>query len=202
MDCQMPGMDGYEATARIREREGTQRHTPIVAMTASALIGDREKCLAAGMDDYLPKPFTPEDLGRVMRRWTGARADLDPERPAPKPGEAEGPLDPVVVQDLRALGTDFLRDSLRMFLKGAPAKIQSMQEAVARQDRAALKQRAHSLRGSCAIVGARRMMQMCAELEERAASPENDGLLPLVEAVSREYTGVSAALEAEIAQDA
>ena len=69
MDCQMPVMDGYEATKAIRDLEGTDRHTPIVAMTAAAMIGDREICIAAGMDDYMAKPIRPELVRAAMAKW-------------------------------------------------------------------------------------------------------------------------------------
>jgi CheY-like chemotaxis protein len=68
MDCQMPRIDGYQATAEIRQREGEQRHTPIVAMTAHAMKGDRERCLTAGMDDYLPKPLDESAVEEVLTR--------------------------------------------------------------------------------------------------------------------------------------
>jgi CheY-like chemotaxis protein len=75
MDCQMPEVDGFEATALIRKMEGRSAHTPIVAMTANAMQGDRERCLAAGMDDYVAKPVRPKDLQTVLDTWLGHRAD-------------------------------------------------------------------------------------------------------------------------------
>ena len=77
MDCQMPEMDGYEATAAIRQLEGSESHLPIIAMTAAAMDGDRERCMAAGMDDFITKPVRLEAVSTVLERWV---AEPEPER--------------------------------------------------------------------------------------------------------------------------
>jgi signal transduction histidine kinase/CheY-like chemotaxis protein/HPt (histidine-containing phosphotransfer) domain-containing protein len=198
MDCQMPGMDGYEATARIRNKEGSLNHTPVIAMTASALKGDREKCLAAGMDDYLPKPFMPEDLAAVLRRWVCEPIELpERERDADAGGAAQGAIDLHVFDDLKALGPAFIRESVSMFLGGTPPKLTALREAVKGGDRELLRQKAHKLRGSCGLIGARRMMELCARLEELAPG-EQDGLAAALLAIETEYREVEAALTAEL----
>jgi two-component system, sensor histidine kinase and response regulator len=184
MDCQMPGMDGFQATRAIRAREGDGRRTPIVAMTANALKGGREACLAVGMDDYLSKPVLAEDLRRALATWLpadGLRAgdgipavETKPALRARRECEPDvlPSLDADVLAGLRALEAatepGLLQEVLSTFQAAVPERLQALREIGSPGDVRALGPVAHSLKGSCGIVGARRMAARCAALEQAA----------------------------------
>src|SRR3954454_24523103 len=142
MDVQMPEMDGYEATTEIRRREQSEgRHTPIIAMTANAMQGDREKALEAGMDDYVSKPVKPEELDAVLERWI-PQPDAEASAPeeqidsAATPGGGGGggvtdPLDQSVLAGLRELGDQELLAKLaELFLEDVPPQLEVLREAI------------------------------------------------------------------------
>jgi PAS domain S-box-containing protein len=144
MDCRMPDMDGFEATRRIRRRErGGDRHTPVIALTASAMAGYRQRCLAAGMDDYLRKPVRLEDLAATLARWvSGGEHD--------RPAATDRPFDAQEV--VRRLGGDpvVVRKVIETFLTDAPRLLAAVHAAIARRDAAALELAAHTLKGAVA----------------------------------------------------
>jgi PAS domain S-box-containing protein len=176
MDCQMPEMDGYQATAAIRQREQDApgaRRIPIIAMTANAMAGDRELCLAAGMDDYVSKPVRIDHLAAALARWlpAGGAPAAGPPAPADGAAEADAPFDAGELAQLQEqLGGD--RDSipaiLKMFLEEAPQHVAAIARAVSAHHAGDLRQAAHRLRGSSQIIGARAMARICRSLEEDA----------------------------------
>jgi CheY-like chemotaxis protein/HPt (histidine-containing phosphotransfer) domain-containing protein len=168
MDGQMPGMDGFEATSRIRAFEGPVSHTPIIALTAGAMSVDRERCLAAGMDDYVAKPMSPEQLESVLQRWIPkAGATPQPLPSAAGAAAVEGPIDWTMVADLIALTPrDFVAELLGLFFRDAATSLTELRIAWREDDLASWRRVAHKLRGSCATLGARAMMEVCREMEE------------------------------------
>ncbi len=177
MDCRMPGMDGYEATARLRDIEGETGHTPVIALTASARDEDRDRCLSAGMDDFVSKPIDRAALTRALDTWIGeAEVQLDGDEWATAP-DGDGAAD--IDTRLTVLGGDdeggrtLVRRVVESFLKRTPAELAALAQAVRAGDLETTTTRAHRLRGSAGNVGALSLADRCAELEAagRMADP-------------------------------
>jgi len=197
MDGQMPGMDGFEATRHIREQEGEERRTPIIAMTASAMKGDRERCLEAGMDDYISKPVTPEALEAILKRWIHVPPAAAPGDTAPSDAEPEDLLDDAVIQGLMAVDQDgtLIDEVVGVFLRLAPVRLDALHRA-AQGNAGLLETTAHSFLGSCGNLGCRRMADLCARLEVLGRSGSTEGAPELVGILEEEWAAVRPQLEA------
>jgi polar amino acid transport system substrate-binding protein len=172
MDCQMPEMDGFEATSIVRDNEkSTGRHIPIVAMTANAVKGDKERCLAAGMDDYLSKPVDQAELKRILERWLPLERlepvselqiepILDSKLLSPEPVE--------INQLLRKFDTKGARLLANMFITSTPDILAKIEDAFAQEKLAAVGALAHYLRGAAVTICASNFEELCAQLEKFA----------------------------------
>jgi two-component system, sensor histidine kinase and response regulator len=213
MDVQMPVMDGYKATRRIRaqeERSGRRnmmmglrkRRTPIIAMTANAMHGDREKAIEAGMDDYVSKPVGRKELGAVLGQWISGTPAY--RVPGAEDGEshADDPLDRQVISGLRALQgedeTDLVAELAGMFLDDARPRLSALEEAVLGDDAPTVERLAHTLKGSSANMGARGMADLCARLEVAGASGDLSRGPRLLQRLGEEFARVDRAFGAEI----
>jgi len=173
MDCQMPEMDGYETTKEIRRREQNGHHTWIIAMTANVMVGDREKCLAVGMDDYVSKPLRRAELHTALDRAAGASAS---------------PLDEGILNNLMAEGEDVFAELVELFAATAPATLAGMRRALEKSSAGDLSLTAHTLKGSCSNFGATRLRGICAQIEQAALDGKLDGLDDLVDSAGKELS--------------
>ena len=202
MDIQMPTLDGLTATEQIRAREvSTARgHTPIVAMTAHAMEGDRERCLEAGMDDYVSKPLRPADLFEAILRATGVASGPPPE-PARIAATVSDHAEAVAVVDeappvfdrrsaLERIGGDgdLLQELTALFLDDVPARLQALQEAIDAGDAATVRREAHGIKGAAANLSAEETRAVALELEKLGEGEQ-------MEAAPAAYEELAGALE-------
>jgi two-component system sensor histidine kinase/response regulator len=206
MDCQMPEMDGFEATARIRAKEqqgGGGRKVPIVAMTANALEGDREKCLQAGMDDYLSKPVRVEVLRQVLEDWVTGQPSGKRKRAVAvgNPDELEKRAKRIfggVISGLDERCREFSVDTsevdevlVSLFGEHIATLVSSLRSAVHGQGEAAIRRDAHSLLGMGGTIGVPTLSVVAAELSAGAKRGDFKRCLELVEGL-REWAGIKA----------
>jgi PAS domain S-box-containing protein len=197
MDCQMPVMDGYEATAEIRRREGDGPHVKIVALTANALTGESEKCLQAGMDAYLSKPFRPAELSALMDSLLGDDApDVHSKTPQENP-----PLDTAVIAELKgeySYEPGLFQKYVSLFKGLAATSLQDMESALERRDYPSLERAAHKLLGSCGSFGAHPMQRICENIIRDGREARSSDIARHLAALHEEYLRVEAALAFEL----
>jgi PAS domain S-box-containing protein len=199
MDCQMPEMDGFEATREIRRQKGLNRKVPIVAMTANAMAGDREECLAAGMDDYVAKPVEMENIIEMLTRWARLRVESDaagtPPPAAPAPPETKlSAVDAEAIGRLRELADGdsqaFLKDLLGTYLSDTTKRLAALQKHAADGNDRELMRAAHAIKGSSLNVGANQLAEYCHQVEELAGAGKPGDAAKLITRIQQEFEKV------------
>jgi two-component system, sensor histidine kinase and response regulator len=168
MDCQMPEMDGYAATREIRRREGSGHRTIVIAMTASAMTGDREKCLAAGMDDYVTKPVRAEELQQILQRHLAQNARELPAAVSVDTAvhlSGDGELVARVKELEQEVGVAAMQELIGEFLSETARSLEKLENAVGSADSSSAVETLHNLVDCSANVGAVRMAEICTRLE-------------------------------------
>jgi two-component system, sensor histidine kinase and response regulator len=222
LDCQMPEMDGYQVAASVREREragaeGAARHIPIIALTAHALEADRERCLAAGMDDYLSKPCSKKTLQAAVARWlperpaapaaTGA-GRAEPARGAgeasPLPPQIAAPdgsepvIDQASLDNIRVLqregAPNLLHRVIKRYFDDSPRHLSGMRRALSDRVPDELRLAAHSFKSSSAYLGARALVELCQQMEAAGREGAFDGSEEILARIEAEYACVQRSL--------
>jgi|GEM_PF-1079215 len=211
MDCSMPGIDGLETTIRYRQWEqSTQRaRTPVVALTANALVGDRERCLEAGMDDYLAKPYNMGQLSEVLSRWLGGTSSavpsVEPELEPQSEPEVEPEaslLDQTVLDNIQRMNqrssSNLMEKLVTLYLSSSIVQLEALRTAVQEKDSDGIYTTAHSLKSSSANVGALSLFELCKTLELQGRQQDLTGIEQVLDEVESLHVKVCAALKHEI----
>lgn len=205
MDCRMPRLDGFDATRAIRSHEASGERVPIIAMTASALEGERERCLAVGMDDFLTKPVDARELEAAIARWTGGGAGSDPE-PSPATAAATAPsavLDRERIEMLDALkkdGVSFFERTAASFMSRSGGQVLAIRDAARAGDAMGLMTSAHQLKGSALNLGLPLVGATAARLEALGDAGRTDGAEALLEELVADVDRAVQALQKTIGE--
>ena len=192
MDCQMPEMDGYEAAAHIRDpQSGVHNHDiPIIAMTANAMAGDREKCLEAGMNDYLAKPVEPQALAKMLEKWLPQDGDKGlkmKDEPAEGANDgagqdvaavkafADSPIDMAAALKGAAGSIELLSGVAEVFLDNVPRRMDALAEAIQSGQACAVRDAAHAIKSAVSVIRAPRAQQLAAQLEQMGRGTKLEG---------------------------
>ena len=204
MDCQMPILDGYDTTQEIRRREGSERHTTIIALTAHALHHDRQKCIDVGMDDYLSKPIAQEALGAMIERWTkhtvkptladtNSEITHNPQRSTLSLEEI--PLDLERLKTISRGKVRFQQQLVQAFINNAQPGLEQIRLAIPVNNFEIIVQQAHRLKGASANVGVRLMPEVAAQLEQQARDENLTGATEKLEALESQLERVKVFVE-------
>jgi CheY-like chemotaxis protein/HPt (histidine-containing phosphotransfer) domain-containing protein len=211
MDCQMPVMDGFAATAAMRREEreaGRGRVLPIIAITANALQGDREACLAAGMDDYLSKPFSQQELAAVIGRWMAlplAATVHHEDEPPRLPRESveviqRDVINRVALEKIRMLsrerGDALVQKVINAYVDDTPQQLSTLRRAIDGLDTGNVRRIAHTLKSASANVGAEALAALCKEMEHLGRADTTEGADSLLNNMEQEFEAVRDSLTA------
>jgi CheY-like chemotaxis protein len=198
MDVQMPRMDGLEASREICARWSAEQRPRIIAMTAEAMEGDRQKCLAAGMEDYLVKPVTLDQLGAALAKSRPVEREAEDNR-IPEREVVDSEILAQLREDLG--GAAPVNEIMALFLEKTPAILAELRDAVARGDLDAIRRSAHTIKGTSATLGARALSEKCKQLEEQARGGTVPDAAASLSGIEKAYRVTEAALRAEIVRE-
>lgn len=201
MDCQMPGLDGYQTTQKIRTSSEKYKDIPIIATTANAITGDREKCLAAGMNDYLPKPLRLLELKRVLSRCLNLEkqnSDISTSLPPELDREKSTIIDWKILHEIEATspGNGSASEIIELFLKNLPSRLQRISETIEAKDCEEIQKAVHALKSSASYIGAVRVQKTCDEIRNAVAEKNFKSVSNIFQTLSFELRDLMSQIEA------